>query len=164
MSDVHINFTFSDPETAAAFAANFSQGAATLLSMLDGSGTAAQNHRKRAATAPKAVADAPDGETAADYRKRYVAWQSRNGGQVLTNPETKKDFPMRGALSPYWRDALREVLAAEVKKSGAIDDTSEMVDGAVIEDDEAAVETPTAESETVATRRRQFGKGRKVNA
>lgn len=97
-----------NPEAAAALGKALGQYFA-------GSGTAAQNHRSNMSKEPRAVADAAAGDTAADWRRRYVAWQGRHNGAVIHNPETKKDLPMRGALSQYWRDAILEAEAAEVK-------------------------------------------------
>lgn len=157
MTDVHINFTFSDPETAAAFAANFSQGAAALVSMLGtDAGRAAATHRQRAARAPKAVADAPAGETTKELRAWYREYLDAGYPEEVVNGKT---IGFTGTLSKDARARLIEMRAehAAVEDDAAEGEAGADLVGAVI--DGVSSERPV--EEPVTTGRRKFGKGRR---
>lgn len=142
----NFNINFDNPETATAFATAMG----SFLSLLQGEGTAAQNHRRVASRAPRAVADAPAGETAKELRDWLKAYQAKTGTVLQIDGE---ELPTRGQLPKKWREAIVN-LRAEVAKEeeGDGDSESDMLDGDV-------VETPPAEAPPAERReRKRFGR------
>lgn len=143
---LNLNISFSDPETAAAFANALGSSAAAqeLLKVLSGSGTAAQNHRRNT---PKAVADAPAGETDKDLREWFKAHEQKTGTTY------EPTVPMRGKLSKEWREWII-ALRAEVD-GGTDQETPAEITADVVVDSEEEITEPAPEPERKFRRRGQ---------
>lgn len=143
---LNLNISFSDPETAAAFAnaLGSSTAAQELLKLLSGSGSAAQNHRRNA---PKAVADAPAGETDKELREWVKAHQEATG-ETFEPP-----VPMKGRLSKEWREWIID-LRAQVE-GGTEQETPAEITADVVVDSEEEITEPAPTQERKFRRRGQ---------
>lgn len=138
------------PDLNEAAAAALGTSIATFMAQFQGLGTAAGNHAAATARKPRAVADAPAGETDADYRARFRALVKATGTAYQLDG---KDFPARGKLSQAWKDLIIEWEAETAKEP----DDSPREDAEVIEDDEPTVEAVEAPApEPVPNKGRKF--------
>lgn len=140
----HFDFslTTENPEVAQAHA----KAVATFMAAFSGQGSAAQNHARATARAPRAVADAPEGSTDKDLR----AWLIKADAEAGTETQIDgKPMPTKGRLPKVWRDVI---IAARAEAEAETTDPEEMLEAEVVEMEE------TPEPATDTPKRKQWGR------
>lgn len=124
----HFDFslTTENPEVAQAHA----KAVATFMAAFSGQGSAAQNHARATARAPRAVADAPEGSTDKDLRKWLTEADAAAGTETQIDG---KPMPVKGRLPKVWRDMI---IAARAEAEAEETNPEDMLDAEVVEMEE----------------------------
>ena len=141
----HFDFslTTENPEVAQAHA----KAVATFMAAFSGQGSAAQNHARSTARAPRAVADAPDGFTDKDLRTWLRDADAAAGTETQIDG---KPMPTKGRLPNAWREMI---IAARAEAEQETADPEAMLDAEVVE-----VEETPAPAEKAPKQRRQWAR------